>query len=473
MAESKAGYTCRFLSEPPNLFKCEICRLVLREPQLTECCGKNACQPCIAKEAEDNKPCPIPGCRESCVKINFNRDLHFDILQNTVYCSSKETGCEWMDKLENLNKHLEICPHVEVECRNFCGLRIQRRMIEDHETICERFRVSCHQCGDLYERRDCSIHLKVCLFTKVKCPFSIVGCTSEVLNKDLQQHFDESLSKHLALVAKQSHDVKAKIGESNVLFQKKEKLASHMMDVATFNEGFVITKAEVSEIQKAFKEAEDEFEELQRKHEQVVNEIEQLTIERDATICSLVELKDRSVFESKVHCYGPALPQLHPGDITSRPISCPVTTDEYIPRVLFKIQAFNKERKNDALICLPPFFSHNGGYKMCLAVYCNGFHGVKGDSLSIYVCLLKGKYDDYLDWPMRCKVVIEVLSVQRSRNISKTIEVQSKCRVLRNDGVTSSNMFGNCLRFMNLSFLTPPSCYLSDGCLNIAVARVF
>ena len=218
-----AGYTCDFVEQPPNLFVCEICKLVLRYPQITRCCGKNACRPCIANEADNRAPCPILGCQNKCVQIAFNKDLHQEIFENRVYCTSKVNGCEWVGILEDLEKHLQECPFLEEECQNSCGMKFQRRMVKEHEAVCERFSVKCKQCGNLYERRDQLSHLDICSFTKVKCPFSIVGCTTEVLNKDLQQHFEESLSEHYALVAKQSWDVHAEIGEKRELAQSKRR----------------------------------------------------------------------------------------------------------------------------------------------------------------------------------------------------------------------------------------------------------
>ena len=60
-------------------------------------------------------------------------------------------------------------------------------------------------------------------------------------------------------------------------------------------------------------------------------------------------------FESKVRCYGPALPSIDPADIVSRPVDSPPSTKEYTPRISFMISNFELECKNDAVLCLPPF----------------------------------------------------------------------------------------------------------------------
>ena len=45
---------------------------------------------------------------------------------------------------------------------------------------------------------------------------------------------------------------------------------------------------------------------------------------------------------------------------------------------------------------------------MCLMVYCNGSSDVKGKFASIYVRVLSGEHDKKLNWPLHCKVEIEI-----------------------------------------------------------------
>ena len=469
-----AGYTCSFVENPPELFLCEICKLVLRNPQITQCCGKNACRSCIAKEAENGEACPISACQKQCVKITPNKDLDYEILISRVYCTSKENGCQWMGTLESLDKHLEECPFLEVECPSSCSVKIQRRMVKDHEAICKRFPIKCQQCGDMYERRDRLSHLEACSLTKVKCPFSIVGCTTEVLNKDLQQHFEESLSEHYALVAKQNEDIQAEIGQNKLLVQAKEKvepLIIQSMEVAGLSNEVTAAEEEMIELQRALEEAKLEFSELQQRHDQIPAELQHHICEGEASICAVREEFDKLMLTSKVRCYGPALPCVHPIDIVSRPLHSPVTTEEYIPRVSFMIPRFHEERQNDACMYLPPFFSYRGGYKMCLSVYCNGFLGAKGGSVSVYVCGLSGKYDEKLEWPLHCKVEIEIQSAQKTiSNVKQIIEVKSQSPTPRDTFI--SQRLGGCLHALKLNYNQPLSLYLMDGCLTIDVVRV-
>ena len=370
---SAGGYLCKFIDESQldDLFKCRVCALVLRDPHITKCCGQNACHLCIMKAAENGGPCPIPGCRNKSVKINLNRDLRSIILESGVYCQLKEAGCEWVGKLDELTKHLkEECPYVEVECQYHCGMQMQRQTVEDHKKSCERLPVECHQCGEMYERCRHTDHIKICPYTKIECPFNIVGCKSKVANKDMKTYFNDSLSRHYTMVAKHSQSVQAQLREvANLkMHEQKEKLASDSAEIDLLNTEILEAKETLGKLQQTLKEAKRKHIELQRIHHQLRDQIQVVVSTMYMLNADLAALR----FESKVRCYGPALPSIKPADTVSRPLdSCP-TTKEYTPQVSFTIANFETECKNNVMLCSPAFYSHKGGYKMCLVVYCNG-----------------------------------------------------------------------------------------------------
>ena len=406
------GYSCKFVdeSQPDGLFKCRICKLVLRDPHITKCCGENACHLCIVKAAENGGSCPIPGCRSKSVKINLNRDLRSIILESAVYCQSKEEGCEWVGKLDDLSKHLkEECSFVEEECQHNCGVRVQRLNIKDHEKVCESFPIECNKCREVYKRHCHSVHIKVCPFTIVKCPFNIVGCKCEVQNKDLQQHFNESISEHSTLVAVQSQAVQAQIRETKLIVeqQRREKLDCYVTEANKIKGELVAAQARIATLQSKLKEAKQQHEELKQRHDQMKLELQS---QERTTFQLITKDLESLVSESRVKCYGPALPKLHPGEIISRPVHSPMTTDESVPPVTFVIPNFNTERRNDARIYLPPFYTHRGGYKLCMIVCCNGNLDAKGEYLTVYMSTLKGRYDACLDWPLNCTVHFRIVA---------------------------------------------------------------
>ena len=449
------GYLCKFVDESQldDLFKCRVCALVLRDPHITKCCGENACHLCIVKAAENGGPCPIPGCRSKSVKINLNRDLRSIILESGVYCQSKEAGCEWVGKLDELTKHLKKeCPFVEEECQYHCGMRMQRQAVEDHKKTCERLPVECHQCGEMYERCQSSDHIKICPFTKIECPFNTVGCKSKVANKDMKKHFNYSLSEHYTMVAEHSHSVQALLREANLrTHEQKEKFASDSAEIDLLDTEILEAKETLGKLQQTLKEAKRKHMELQRIHYQLKDQIQVV----GATTYTLNTDLAALTFESKVRCYGPALPSIKPADIVSRPLDSRPTTKEYTPQVSFTITDFETECKNDAVLCLPAFYSHRGGYKMCLVVYCNGCDTAKGN-LTILVRVLKGKYDDHLEWPLNCTAEIEIKNVHNLKGADSTrhfYAIKAQNRV-----------YDNCL---NLQYIVGYTKTVSLSCLGL------
>ena len=195
-------------------------------------------------------------------------------------------------------------------------------------------------------------------------------------------------------------------------------------------------------------------------------------------IQTLKEGVDRLYFDTKVKLYGHPLPRPHP--IVSR--STQPTTDLLIPPFAFTIFSFPDKRRYDAVIFSPPFFTHDRGYKMCLKIYCNGNGRGKGKCLSIYAYILRGEYDDYLLWPFRGSITVEVRDLLRNPHYNKMKMITFGPRSDGNYGgrVQGEDYFApNCSGywdFMNLSVLFPgynPVTnfqYTQNGCLKIDVS---
>ena len=55
-----------------------------------------------------------------------------------------------------------------------------------------------------------------------------------------------------------------------------------------------------------------------------------------------------------------------------------------------------------------PFYTFPRGYKLSVTVYPHGMSKGKGTHLSLYVALLRGEYDDELEWPFKGTVNIQL-----------------------------------------------------------------
>ena len=56
------------------------------------------------------------------------------------------------------------------------------------------------------------------------------------------------------------------------------------------------------------------------------------------------------------------------------------------------------------------FYSGPGGYKLCISVHANGDRDAAGTHVSAYLYLMKGEYDNRLQWPFIGIVTIQLLN---------------------------------------------------------------
>ena len=74
-----------------------------------------------------------------------------------------------------------------------------------------------------------------------------------------------------------------------------------------------------------------------------------------------------------------------------------------------------------------PFYAGYPGYKMCLKVFPQGADEVKGQYLSVGLCIMKGDFDHLLKWPFRYSFMLSVLDQQEaSKHAMATLDPARK-----------------------------------------------
>ena len=76
----------------------------------------------------------------------------------------------------------------------------------------------------------------------------------------------------------------------------------------------------------------------------------------------------------------------------------------------FKMASFTQHKTTGSLFFSPSFYSSPGGYKMCIRVVANGDGQGKETHISVYAVVMKGDYDDSLEWPIKGTVIVELLN---------------------------------------------------------------
>ena len=71
---------------------------------------------------------------------------------------------------------------------------------------------------------------------------------------------------------------------------------------------------------------------------------------------------------------------------------------------------FIEHKNKDDRWYSPPFYTHNGGYLMCLRVAANGYGDGSNTHVSVFANLMAGENDNNLKWPFRGSVTFSVLN---------------------------------------------------------------
>ena len=79
-----------------------------------------------------------------------------------------------------------------------------------------------------------------------------------------------------------------------------------------------------------------------------------------------------------------------------------------VPPVDIIMDDFEQHKKSNDEWYSPPFYTHLGGYRMCLRVDANGNGNGEGTHVSLFVSLMRGEFDDLLQWSFRGEITIQL-----------------------------------------------------------------
>ena len=97
----------------------------------------------------------------------------------------------------------------------------------------------------------------------------------------------------------------------------------------------------------------------------------------------------------------------------------------------FIISDFSEKKEANEKWNSSPFYTHNRGYKFRLKVYPNGYSTGSGSHLSVYAQLMRGEYDNELEWPFEGDIRVELLNWRADKNHhSDTIFISTDTMIL-------------------------------------------
>ena len=434
MANQEGGFDCEFVEKPPKAVQseCPVCLLVLREPYQATCCGYGFCRVCIERVRADNKPCPC--CNAGEFDCFEDKRLKRSLNDFKLHCINKKQGCQWVGELGGLENHLnsdpsqdkqlEGCQFTKVQCLH-CNEPIQRSNVEVHQSgECLERPFSCEYCKDhnsTYEDVTTN-HWSVCDRYPVHCPNK---CTNETIERcNLDSHVSNDCP--LTIV-----DCDFKHVGCEVRLPRKD-LPTHLTEGLVTHVSLQTKQlTDLKEENKRLKQQVGKLTENLKTHDELKQQVEKLT-------------RDLSAYQ------------------IGTPL-CPVE---------ITMTDFEQHKKDGDNWYSPPFYTRPKGYKMCLRVNAGGNGDGANTHVSIFLYLMKGEYDEQLEWPFRGKITFELLSQDGDEKRSETINFDnapeiSSSRVM--DGERAEKGWGY-HTFIPHTELKPT--YLQNDCLKFCIRRV-
>jgi hypothetical protein len=120
---------------------------------------------------------------------------------------------------------------------------------------------------------------------------------------------------------------------------------------------------------------------------------------------------------------------------------------------IWKIPQFSQKKadaengKCTTLFSLP-FYSGKYGYKLCLCLYIMGDGIGKGTHLSLFFVVMRGEFDNILQWPFTHKVTFKLINQAGGRDIVDTIQPDPMSAAFRKPK-SDMNIASGCPRFVS------------------------
>ena len=342
----RGGYDCEFVELPPSGLQVE-CPVCLLV--LKEPCLISCCGHKFCRECIER----IKKDKKHCALCN---DLDYMFLQERalerslkdleVWCSYRKEGCEWKGKLGKLGEHLNRDPSSENQLNG-----------------CQFVAVECmHKCGEWFQQWQITRSTHETQQCK-KRPYSCDHC------RDYQSTFEDVTEVHYPQCGKYPVACPNDCDEHMI---KRQKLESHLKEQCPlevvdcpFHFAGCETQLPRKNMPEHTKEISTHFTLLATATQKLVKENQELRHEVGALKLEVQQLISQSGFPVDYHVK---------------------LTDENV-------------------VYLPPFYTHPRGYRMCVRV-----RRAEGTHVSIFICVMQGPFDDYLKWPFRGEITIQIVN---------------------------------------------------------------
>ena len=140
---------------------------------------------------------------------------------------------------------------------------------------------------------------------------------------------------------------------------------------------------------------------------------------------------------------------------------------------------FSTHKKSNEIWYSPPFYTSTDGYKLQMKVHANGSGRGKGTHVSLFVCLMKGENDKYLQWPFKGDISIQMLNWREDNQHKEKIldfndsdDIECRSKVIKGDRGAGLG-YSQFIHIDDLEYDPKENCeYLQDDTLCIKIPNI-
>ena len=461
-------------------YTCRSCQKETAEPFKTTCiCKKTYCPECKEKEPQTDAQCPT--CTEQ---------LSFFKVALGVRCRNVTNGCVWVGPPNQMDDHIKKkcrhCPcehcqavgllaniqgrHVkrchprppagvkresqgeegtpQLRCSHGCSwVGLTRREQQNHNRTCQLKVVKCSECQlkiTLLQKKE---HRKTCPYVNYTCVYcGVKGQFTMITGGHL------SRCKGLRGTTRTNPPATSATPEGT-LATDSGSTTTQSSD-ATPGEVAVCPYAQIGCL------ASVKPEELEEHKAKCVKDHLDLAMQVVHSLQVAMERMQQQISQG------------------SSPKNLPPTF--LTPPRTFQLTQYGQKCQDHEQWFSPAFYSGVGGYQMCLRIDASGDGDGRDTHTSVFLCVMKGEYDDHLVWPFYGKVTIDLLNqLEDCNHYTKVISFsentpQACCeRVRETERSRTGFGFSMFVSHRRLELDSEANIhYLKDDCLFIRVRSV-
>ena len=232
-----------------------------------------------------------------------------------------------------------------------------------------------------------NFHKRKALSLKVRCPRKAEGCEWQGELRSLEQHVAQSCEHKVIQCDFSYAGCGAQLQRRLMSAHMKEGMEAHLSLLS-------LVAQEVPKLQTVVQQQTDQIKKQDDQLKQQIKQKEDLIKQQIKQQGDQMKLMVDLIKQQ--------------GDLIKQMENRIKQLEKPFPPVNIIMDDFEQHKKSNDSWYSPPFYTHLGGYRVCLKVTANGNGDGKGTHVSVAVCLMRGEFDDLLKWPFRGDVTIQL-----------------------------------------------------------------